>query len=92
MNGREFHIDAPFIPTRPQTAIYSRKTVKLEEMLRHKPSRIERLLTRLFEPDWLSSPPPYMCSPFLVIIVLILDEDHIFCEEDDKKMDYSAGN
>jgi glycine amidinotransferase len=86
MDETEMHIDATFMPIGPGTALYNPKAVTIEELRRHKPLNTWRLLPKPYEPSWTIYPPSYMCRPLLIINVLMLDEKHVFCEEDDKEM------
>jgi glycine amidinotransferase len=86
LDDRALHIDAIFMPIGPQTALYNPGKVKREELRRHKPFNTWRLLLPVPQQEWTKYPPPYMCSPCLNINVLMLDEIHVFWEEDDKDM------
>jgi glycine amidinotransferase len=86
MDDKEMHIDATFMPIGPGTALYNPKAVTIEELRRRKPLNTWRLLPKPADSKWSSYPPPYMCRPLLGINVLMLDEKHVFCEEDDKDM------
>lgn len=83
---KAFHIDATLVPIGPDTALYNPDAVSEEELRRHKPLNTWRLLPRPVKPVWHKYPPPYMCSPWLSLNVLMLDEKRVFCEKDDLEM------
>ncbi|KAG6104685.1 hypothetical protein E4U31_001850 [Claviceps sp. LM219 group G6] len=82
---RALHLDATFLSLRLGLAVYNSDRVTEEELRSHavftdwdlRPCPIKP------SPRGLSSPPMYMCSPWLVLNALSLDEKKIFIEEQD---------
>ncbi|KAG6130400.1 hypothetical protein E4U25_007181 [Claviceps purpurea] len=82
---RAMHLDATFLPLRLGLAVFNPDRVTEEELRSHavftdwdlRPCPIKP------NPRGLSSPPMYMCSPWLVLNALSLDEKKIFVEEQD---------
>lgn len=79
------HIDATILPLRNGLLIYNPERITEEELRRHEVFRGWELHSYPFIPEQRKSPSPpmYMCSPWLVLNALSLDERRIMVEEKD---------
>ncbi|OAA72440.1 lysine amidinotransferase [Cordyceps fumosorosea ARSEF 2679] len=82
MRPGNMHIDTTILPLRKGLMIYSPKYVNEESIRRHAIFKDWELHAYPFEPEYVpGGPPPYTCSPWLVLNGLSLDEKRIFVEE-----------
>ncbi|KAG5930349.1 hypothetical protein E4U42_001864 [Claviceps africana] len=77
------HIDTTILPLRQGLAIYNPERVTEAELRRHAVFTGWDLRPCAIKPKPRASPPMYMCSPWLVLNTLSLDEKKIFIEEHD---------
>ncbi|POR38579.1 Glycine amidinotransferase, mitochondrial [Tolypocladium paradoxum] len=79
------HIDATILPLRKGLLVYNPGRVTEEELRRHSVLRDWELHAYPFvpQPRESPSPPMYMCSPWLVLNALSIDERRIMVEESD---------
>ncbi|KAI0438850.1 lysine amidinotransferase [Xylaria telfairii] len=79
------HIDATLLPLRKGLLLYNADRVSGEELRRHEVFRDWELLSLPFTPAPREppSPPLYMCSPWLVLNALSLDDKRIIVEAND---------
>ncbi|KAK5988337.1 L-arginine:L-lysine amidinotransferase [Cladobotryum mycophilum] len=87
MDEHAMHIDATILPLRKGVLLYNPNRITEEELRRHDvfAGNDWELHAYPFEPKPRESPAPpmYMCSPWLVLNALSLDEKRIFVEEND---------
>ncbi|KAK3939385.1 mitochondrial glycine amidinotransferase [Diplogelasinospora grovesii] len=79
------HIDATILPLKKGVLVYNPDRVTEEELRKHNVFRDWELVAYPFVPQKRSAdcPPMYMCSPWLVLNALSLDEKRIMVEEKD---------
>lgn len=79
------HIDTTILPLRHGLCVFNPERVSLEELRSHAvfADWDLRPCTVIPKPRGPEGPPMYMCSPWLVMNALSLDEKHIFVEEND---------
>lgn len=79
------HIDATILPLREGLLVYNPQRVTDDDLRRHAVLRDWELRAYPFVPQPRASPSPpmYMCSPWLVLNALSLDERRIVVEEQD---------
>lgn len=77
------HIDATILPLRKGILVYHPGRVSEEELRRHAVFADWELHTLPFEPKARENPPMYMCSKWLILNALSLDERRIFVEAKD---------
>ncbi len=89
MRPGNMHIDTTILPLRHGLMIYSPKYTNEDSIRRHAIFKDWELHAYPFEPKYdPNGPPPYTCSPWLVLNGLSLDEKRIFVEE--KNIEFAA--
>ncbi|XWW96077.1 hypothetical protein V2A60_004047 [Cordyceps javanica] len=77
------HIDATILPLRKGLLVYNPERVTESALRRHEVFQDWDLHAYPFVPDARDAPPLYMCSPWLVLNALSLDENRIMVEAGD---------
>lgn len=77
------HIDATILPLRRGLMVYHPERISEEELRRHEVFKNWELHAYPFIPKLRQSPPMYMCSPWLVLNALSIDEKRIMVEASD---------
>ncbi len=82
--GHPMHIDATFIPLRPGLALSNRQRVPLTEEMKELFAINDWEIVPCAEPALDNKPPLCFCSVWLSMNTLLLDENTIFVEEQEK--------
>jgi glycine amidinotransferase len=79
------HIDATLLPLRPGLLVYNPERVSEEALRQHAVLRDWNLQAYPYAPSPRAYPPRYMCSGWLLMNVLSLDEKTVVVEEGDRQ-------
>ncbi|KAF9700538.1 hypothetical protein EKO04_001732 [Ascochyta lentis] len=84
------HIDATLLPLRKGLMVYQPERVSESELRQHEVFRDWKLVACPIKPEPRQppSPPMYMCSPWLMLNALSLDQERVLVEANDK--DFAA--
>ncbi|MCP3995973.1 MAG: serine/threonine protein kinase [bacterium] len=84
LEAHPMHIDATFIPLRPGLALSNRQRVPLTEEMKQLFAQNDWEIVPCAEPAFDKKPPLCFCSVWLSMNTLLLDENTIFVEEQEK--------